>query len=133
MAGQIPDDAPRISPRSWFIVVILSTFNFLLLLCIFLVLYSRGEKFSLSQSDLLALNLYVLQAFLAAIGIGLAVLGAVGFTALRSVAIRRAEAAATERVVEMMRILQAKGTDPVQAPDLGGLPATENREDETDV
>ena len=134
MPGPVPPDAPRLHPYAWYIVVVLSLFNFLLLIGILTVLYQRdSERIALNAGELFALNLAVLQAFVAAIGIGLAILGAVGFVSLRTIAIRRAESAAADTVLKLNEMLNRDNRP--QVPDLQGLqPSVEgDREEEKGI
>lgn len=70
----------------------------------------------------LGLHLQLFEAFLAALAIGLAVFGLIGFATLREAAERRAEESAREVAQRFMDETRASGPASSQAPDLAGLP-----------
>lgn len=114
-------------PRWVVLILFLATaFNVIIFIAIVLVFLEPEAipNLHVTSDVLLALHIQIFETFLAALAIGLAVFGVIGYAAIREAAERRAEETAKEAMQglqELMRPPQETGTE---KPDLAGLPTT---------
>jgi hypothetical protein len=73
---------------------------------------------------LLGLHIQIFETFLAALAIGLAVFGVIGYAAIREAAERRAEETAREALQQMRELVRAPNAAGTDEPDLTGLRTT---------
>jgi len=115
-------------------LIVSGLFNFLALFTI--VMYAAAPRFApfeVSPDVAIGLHVQLLETFLAALGIGLAIVGIVGFNVIRGAAVEAAEKAA-----ERYYSAQRSPNPPVQSietsqPDLGGPVAEAVTEPEENI
>lgn len=113
-------------PWAWLIFITASVMNFILLLVLITIfsgtrahISSPARPVEYSSLDILMGQLTVIQTFMTAFGVAIAILGLLTFLNIR----RLASDAARDTVMELSALLKPATDDPVQSPDLSGLNA----------
>lgn len=114
----------KISLPAWliFVFIVVSVVNTLIFVSIVGVFWRPDAIPAPITSDVvIGLHLQLFEAFLAALAIGLAVFGFVGYSAVKEAAERRAEDAARETTQAYLRAQGPSRASLVETPDFSGL------------
>lgn len=115
------------TPR-WLVLFLflISAMNLFIFLSIGMTyLYPRNTYTAADRDVVLGLHLQLFEAFLAALALGLAVFGVIGYTTIREAAERRADAAARAVAEAKMAGFQERADAVQGTPDYGELGNTE--------